>query len=157
MVNLMNQKLVGRLMWFERDGRRSFVLNLKTPAGRMEVDAFCPNSDGNIPASQFTEILDDLVDTRRRVQFEINGDDLVGIVGILPLKPDSANVMDGAFSAPRPRRTYPCWSCGEPLTRKNARDGIVGVIIRTSKFGTRRVAVHLGCEDDAMNEGIAIF
>jgi hypothetical protein len=105
-------------------------------------------------AGAIRDSLEYLVDRGKVMEFNVDDHDTC--IGIRPLNPEPM-ILDGAFSASRPRRTYPCWSCGDSLTRRDARTGIVGVIIRTSKFGTRRVAVHLGCEDDVMNEGIAIF
>jgi hypothetical protein len=94
------------------------------------------------------------VERRATMEFEVDGgDSLIGIKGL-----DQPTVIDSAFSSlPHPQRRYRCWQCGEALTRRDTRTGIVGATVRTSKFGTRRVAVHADCEDDVMNEGMGLF
>src|SRR6266508_1289815 len=124
----MNQKLAARLMRFERDGRRSFTLHLRTANGPMGIDAFCPNGDGNIRVNHFTDILTDLVQRRAVMEYELDAGD--SLIGIRAFDQPTAN---GAFSSsPRPQRKCRCWSCEEPLTRQDARTGIVGAVVRTS-------------------------
>jgi hypothetical protein len=120
----------------------------------VEVDHYVGREDDSMTAGAIRDSLESLVDRGKVMEFNVDDHDTC--IGIRSPGPEPM-VLDGAFSALRPRRTYPCWSCEEPLTRRDARTGIVGVPVRTSKFGCRRVGVHAGCEDDVMNEGIGIF
>jgi len=126
---------------------RFYRLHIRTAAGTLRVTDYPgPRRDGTMSPAHIADCYTELEDSGREVQFEIDDEYDRELIGIRSSGSADPKILDGSFASPPRRRVYRCWECQGRLTRRDARVGVVAIVVPT-ETGCVRKTVHQWCEN----------